>query len=71
MNEGRGLWRSSCRVSPEMCPRHAAQLVVYKRDEPLERRSVAAPPIEEARDLRTALFAIRTAARGRHSLDSS
>jgi hypothetical protein len=54
-----------------MCPRHATQLVVYKRDEPLERRSVAAPPIEEARDLRTALFAIRTAARGRHSLDSS
>ena len=40
-----------------MCPRDAAQLVVHERDEPLERRSIATPPIEqEARDLRTALF---------------
>lgn len=57
MHEGRGLERSICRLSPEMRPRNAAQLIVDERDEPLERRRVATPPIEkEARDLRTALF---------------
>src|SRR4029453_17619735 len=57
MHEGRGLERSICRLSSEMCPRDAAQLIVDERDEPLERRSIATPPIEkEARDLRTALF---------------
>lgn len=43
-----------------MCPRDAAQLVVDKGDEPLERSSVTAPPIEkQARDLRTLWYCHR------------
>jgi len=43
-------------LPPEMGARHAAQLVVHQRDQPLERRGVAAPPIEkQAGDLRTAI----------------
>jgi hypothetical protein len=43
-----------------MCARYAAQLVVYKGHQPLERGSVTAPPIEkQARDLRTLLYCHR------------
>jgi hypothetical protein len=39
-----------------MCARHAAQLVVHKRHQPLERGRVTAPPIEkQAGDLGTGI----------------
>jgi len=56
----RARWRRAWGLPPEMCARHAAQLVVDEWDQLLERRSIAAPPIEkQARDLRTLLYCHR------------